>query len=539
MNLRPYQQEAIDAVNAALMERDDNPLVVIPTAGGKTIVFATLVQQWLAAWPATRVCILAHVKELLTQAEDKIKRVWPAAPVGVWSAGLKRRQGSMPITIAGIQSIYKRAYDFDPFDAIIVDEAHLIPVEGEGMYRSFIDCARKANPNVRVIGFTATPFRLDGGHIAQKDYILNHVCYEAEITRLIGEGYICKLTSKATDTKLSGDGVRIRQGDYAQKELEKKVNTDSLVEAACAEMVKKGADRKSWLIFCCGVEHACNVARCLQNVHGITTEVVTGDTDADVRRQTLEWFDAGHIRAVVNVNCLTTGLDVTRIDLIAMLRPTQSTSLYVQMVGRGFRLHADKGNCLILDFGENVLRHGPVDAIMVNDPQRGDGEGVATSKVCPNCREIVPAGVLVCPMCEFAFPPREIEHQKHAHEVPIISESEPWTMDVEMCSAELHQKSDDRPPVLKVSYYHGMQRHTEWVCLEHPGYAGHKARDWWRRRFPGEEPPKTVAEALSRDIFLAATLARMTSSIKVKQVGKYTDVIETHLRTGKTALMGR
>jgi DNA repair protein RadD len=530
MNLRPYQQEAVDAINDHLMKRGDNPLCVIPTGGGKTVVFATLIQQWRQAWPQTRVCVLAHVKELLAQAEAKLLAVWPQAPVGVWSAGMKRREGSHPVLIAGIQSIYKRAYDFDPFDVLIVDEAHLIPVDGEGMYRSFIADCRRVNPNVRIVGFTATPYRLDGGHIASEEYILNHVAYEAEIARLIDEGFLCRLTSKATATRLRADGVKIRQGDYIARDLERAVNTDSLVRDACREMVEKGADRKSWLVFAAGIEHARHVAAELEH-NGIDCGVVIGDTPSAERTRTLSAFDAGELRAVVNVGCLTTGLDVTRIDLIALLRPTQSTSLYIQMCGRGFRLHPGKADCLVLDFGENVLRHGPVDAVMVNDPQRGDGDGEAPSKVCPKCEEIVFAGVRECPACGYQFPPREIKHQRQAHEAPVLTPSEPWEMVVDDVEVRAHRKAEDKPPVLRVIYSNGMQSHSEWVCFEHQGFARNKAEMWWRRRFPGTPVPTTVEAALNHSMFMGATLADMTDRVKVKQVGRYTEVLDVKLKS--------
>lgn len=352
MELRPYQSDCIAAINRHLAERDDNPLAVLPTAAGKTIIFATLLRQWLTAWPDTRVIVLAHIKELISQAADKLRKVWPAAPVGIWSAGIGKKEGHRNITVAGIQSIYKRAFEFDPWEIVIVDEAHLIPVGGEGMYRRFLDDCRKMNPLTRVIGFTATPFRLDGGHIARPEYVLNHVAYEANIGDLIGQGYLCKLRSKATAEKIDTAGVKSSKGDFIAAELEQRANTDGAVSSAVKEIVEKGVDRQAWLIFCCGVKHAYHVSVELEKL-GVVAPVVTGDTPDDERDRIIADFDAGRVRAVVNVNCLTTGLDVTRIDLIALLRPTQSTSLYIQMVGRGFRLHPSKADCVAE--GQRVL----------------------------------------------------------------------------------------------------------------------------------------------------------------------------------------
>jgi DNA repair protein RadD len=136
----------------------------IPTGGGKTPVIATICRDAVGPWNG-RVVILAHVKELLEQAADKLRQIAPDVPVGIYSAGLKRKDLGYAVTIAGIQSIYQRACDLGPVDLLIVDEAHLIPPDGEGMYRQFIADAKVVNPHARVIGLTATPYRMKSGSI--------------------------------------------------------------------------------------------------------------------------------------------------------------------------------------------------------------------------------------------------------------------------------------------------------------------------------------------------------------------------------------
>ena len=162
LTLRPYQQEAIAAVYRYLREHDDNPVVVIPTAGGKTPLLATICKDTVTRWNG-RVLILAHVKELLEQAADKLRAVCPEVKFGVYSAGLKRRDTEHAVIVAGIQSVYRRAGELDAFNLIICDECHLLPLDGDGMYRQFLAEAKAVNPQVRVIGLTATPFRLDSG----------------------------------------------------------------------------------------------------------------------------------------------------------------------------------------------------------------------------------------------------------------------------------------------------------------------------------------------------------------------------------------
>jgi DNA repair protein RadD len=143
---------------------NDNPCVVIPTGGGKTPVIATICSDAVTRWDG-RVLILAHVKELLEQAADKLDQICPDIHVGVYSAGLKRRDTTHAVIIAGIQSVYQKAEQLGHFDLVIVDEAHMIPMEGDGMYRRLLADMRRINPHLRVIGLTATPFRMASGPI--------------------------------------------------------------------------------------------------------------------------------------------------------------------------------------------------------------------------------------------------------------------------------------------------------------------------------------------------------------------------------------
>ncbi len=183
MMLRPYQQAAVDAVYGYLRQYDDNPCVVIPTAGGKTPILSTIVRDAVQRWDG-RVLIVSHVKELLEQAADKITAIAPELKVGIYSAGLKRRDVEEKCIVAGIQSIFRVAEKLGRFDLVIVDEAHMIPSKGEGMYRSCFEKLKAANPLLRVIGLTATPYRMTSGLICKPENILNRVCYEIGIKAL-------------------------------------------------------------------------------------------------------------------------------------------------------------------------------------------------------------------------------------------------------------------------------------------------------------------------------------------------------------------
>ena len=497
--LRPYQEAAKAALYDHLRVRDDNPCVVIPTAGGKTPVIASVCKDAVGLWQG-RVLILAHVKELLEQAADKLNAVCPEVRFGVYSAGLKRRDTAHPVIISGIQSVYKRACELEAFDLVVIDEAHMIPPEGDGMYRQFLADARTINPNLRIIGFTATPFRLKTGSICTPDGFLNHVCYEVGVRELIVGGYLCPLVTKAGKAKADTSGLHVRGGEYIAGEVEDLMDNDALVEAACDEIVEQTRSRNAVLIFASGVKHGEHIVSVLKAKYGIDCGFVTGDTALDERDATLARFKAGVLKYLCNVNVLTTGFDAPNIDCVALLRPTLSAGLYYQMVGRGFRLHPSKANCLVLDFGGNVLRHGPVDQIKVRE--RDAGGGPAPAKECPECNSVIAAGYARCPDCGYEFPPPERQkHDAKASEAGILSgQVTTKKYPVRDVFYSVHRKrgaGDDAPKSMRVDYKVGFHDFkSEWVCFEHTGYARHKAVAWWKRRSP-DPVPDTAEEAVA------------------------------------------
>jgi len=227
------------------------------------------------------------------------------------------------------------------------------------------------NPNVRLVGLTATPYRMTTGMICGPENLLNEVCYETSVRELIVQGYLCPLKTKAGRRKVDTTGLHIRGGEFIAGEVEALMDSGALVRDACAEIVDHTRDRHSVLIFAAGVAHARHVRRVLGEL-GQECGFVCGETPAAERAETLARFREGALKYLVNVNVLTTGFDAPNIDCVAMLRPTNSPGLYYQMVGRSFRLHPDKTDSLVLDFGGNILRHGPVDALQIKKTMRVD-----------------------------------------------------------------------------------------------------------------------------------------------------------------------
>jgi DNA repair protein RadD len=517
LTLRPYQEEAVASVYEHLRTRDDNPCVVIPTGGGKTPVMATICRDAVKNWQG-RVLILAHVKELLEQSAEKLRQVCPEVKFGIYSAGLKKRETKAPVIVAGIQSIYKRACELGPVDLILVDEAHMIAVEGEGMYRQFLADARVVCPHLRIVGFTATPFRLKSGLICTPDHFLNHVCYEVGVRELIVQGFLSPLITKAGRDKIDTSNVQVRGGEFVAGLLESLMDEPQLVEAACRETMQHAADRKSVLIFASGVRHGQHVVETLKKQHGVECGFVTGETLTTARDLLLERFKSGELRFLCNVNVLTTGFDAPNVDCVVLLRPTMSPGLYYQMVGRGFRLAPGKQNCLVLDFGGNVLRHGPVDAIQIEKRELGGGE--APLKECPICQSMILAGYATCPHCGYTFPPPEKQkHEAKATDAGILSgQANDDRYEVHDIFYRVHKKKDggpDAPKTMRVDYQLGLNHwQSEFICFEHTGFARQKAEAWWHQRSP--DPVPDTAEA-------AVTLAnagalKLTHAITVRSV---------------------
>ena len=519
MRLREYQRNAVDAVYAHLREREDNPCVVIPTGGGKTPVIATICRDAVQQWNG-RVVVLAHVKELLEQAVEKIRAIGPDLPLGVYSAGLKRRDTGYAVTVAGIQSVWKRACDLanggGAFDLILIDEAHMVPAEDDGMYRRFIADMRRINPHVRIVGLTATPYRLKTGEICGADNILNEVCYEVGVRELIAQGYLSPLRTKAGATKADTAGLHIRAGEFVAGEAEDLMDDDVLVKGACAEIAEETRGRAATLIFATGVKHGRHIQSVLRDRHGIECGFVSGETPAGERAEILGRFRSGELRYLANVNVLTTGFDAPHIDCVALVRPTMSPGLFYQMTGRGLRIHPGKDDCLVLDFGGNVLRHGPVDAVRVTTDHRGEG-GEAPAKECPSCRALIATGYRACPECGHEFPPpSRSKHEARASDAGILTgQVTRIEHEVDGVTYHVHWKKHDPSATLtmRVEYQTAggvgfAQVVREWVCFDHDGYARAKAESWWRARSV-EPVPSGVEEAveLAKAGALAPTLA--------------------------------
>jgi len=525
MMLREYQQRTIDQLYAWFEAGNEgNPCLVLPTGSGKSHIIAALCKDALQSWPETRVLMLTHVKELISQNAEKMRQHWPNAPMGIYSAGLNRKEMGEPITFAGIQSVRTKAKQIGHVDLVIIDECHLIGHKDEGGYRTLLADLIAINTSLRVVGLTATPYRLGHGYITDKPAIFDALIQPVSIEELIFKGYLSTLRSKLTITKLEVDGVKKRGGEYIEAELQAKVDTNDKNSLVVAEIIKLGAERKSWLIFCAGVAHAQHIATALQ-AQGVTTECVTGDTPPAQRDRILRDFKAGLIRALTNANVLTTGFDAPMIDLIAMLRPTMSPGLYVQMAGRGLRIAEGKTDCLVLDFAGVVEQHGPITAVRP-PAKKGDKVGEAPVKVCDQCQEICHLSVRECPACGTPFPEPE-RPTLRLHNLDIMG-VEGVDMEVTSWTWRKHISRASGKEMLSLTYYSGLSDPpvTEYLAVTHDGYAGEKSRRLLAEMAHNAGVALDYAAADLHEMAQQLTEGRPPATIEYQRKGKFFTVLQ-------------
>lgn len=521
--LRDYQEEAVKSIFEYFKNKTGNPLIGLPTGTGKALVIAAFVKRALQMYPFQKFLIATHVKELVQQNYLEFLEEWPNAPAGIYSAGLKRKDTNNNVIFCGIASINKNIAAFGRVDLMLIDEAHLVSPDEEGMYLKCITSLKEINPNLKVIGLTATPWRTGVGMLTDgglfTDFSIN-LTDMSSFNRFIKEGYLVPLISKVTQTILDVSGVHLLGGDYNQKELQLAVNKDDITYSALCETLAHAGDRKSWLVFATGLEHAQKIKEMLEHLN-VSCRVVNSKISNKERDTNIADWKALKFKAIINMGVLTTGVNHPRLDLIVMLRPTKSPVLWVQMLGRGVRpifapgydlttiegrLSAieasDKQNCKVLDFAGNIKRLGPV-----NDPviprKKGEKTGEVPIKICDACGAYNHISARHCGGeryktnegcgAQFTF---KTDLRRVAASDEIIKTDEIIVEDfkVDRIECNLHKKAD-KPDSVRVSYWVGIRRYAEYILFEHEGFGQRTARKWWSERTKLPFPESSV-EAL-------------------------------------------
>jgi len=543
---RWYQVDAADTTMLALAKGPDiHPLVVAPTGSGKTAIICHLIERIMNSNPLSKILILCHIGTVLKQDYKAVTQNFDGIPVGLYGNGLGSKT-IRRITVAQINSVYKKSYLFNDFDIVIIDEAHAVTIEDEkvdfkeyGMYRRFLS-EIKAN----YVGLTATHFRMGHGYIhIGEGTLFNHMAYDLsemeKYNRLVDEGFLSQMFPKETSFKMDVAKLKTLGGDYSQKDMSNKLDRDHLTKAAVMETIHFGKNRKKWLCFAIDIKHCENVAK-MFNDNGIPA-IAAHSKSKENLDDVIEDYRNGKYKVLVSVEKLTTGFDVPEIDLLVIMRPTKSCRIHVQILGRGGRVvfapgydintipgrleaieNSVKPNCLVLDFAGNIERLGPINDVRIKQKDKKDksDEGPIT-KVCPECGIRNHGAVRECMNCGHKFEFKEklqltasadviIKRDEKKEEVKKEIKKEikkvvekkknlkEWAR-VDSVDYSRHLGRGGKPDSILVTYRSGIMRIKEWVAIEHSGYARYKAKNWINFRWSGSavDSPETVHEFLS------------------------------------------
>ncbi|MCW8348567.1 DEAD/DEAH box helicase [Vibrio sp. ZSDZ65] len=383
--LRPYQADSVKAVVHYFRKNDTPAVIVLPTGAGKSLVIADL-----ARLARGRVLVLAHVKELVEQNHAKYEGYGLTG--SIFSAGLGRKETSEQVVFASVQSVVRNLEHFaNQFSLLVIDECHRVPEVKTSSYQKVITHLSEINPGIKILGLTATPYRLGVGWIYQyhtkglvrsdEPRFFKDCIFELPIQYLLDEGFLTP--AKLIDAPvLSYDFSQLKptsMGKYKESELDlvieqSKRATPQIIE----QIIRYSEDKQGIMIFAATVRHAQEILSLLPEQG---SQIVIGDTPTPERDSIINDFKEKRLKYLVNVSVLTTGFDAPHVDLIAILRPTESVGLYQQIVGRGLRLSEGKTECLVLDYAGNTYD--------LYQPEIGNPKPDSDSEIitipCPAC----------------------------------------------------------------------------------------------------------------------------------------------------------
>lgn len=378
LTLRPYQQEALDSINTFYDKGIKRQLVVLPTGAGKTVIFSHLPLTKSDSLP---MLVLAHRAELLHQAKEKISWSNPHLTIEIEQG--ENYAGHTDVVVASVPTLGRsesdriQKYSSDYFRSIVIDEAHH---SAAPTYRRILDYF---NPDF-ILGVTATPQRSDNTRLTD---VFQEIVYYKTIQDLIKEGYLCPLVGYRIQTDTDITGVQTNDGDYILSQLEDAIDTSSRNATIVAAYNDLVPNQKA-IVFAAGVQHANNLALSFRK-EKISTEVILGDTPSDLRQQILANFRSGQVQVLINVGVLTEGFDEPSVQAILLARPTRSTLLYTQIVGRGTRLHQGKPHCTILDFADTTKGKKPIGLpSLLGLPPEFDLKGQSLTDVADKYKEL-------------------------------------------------------------------------------------------------------------------------------------------------------
>ena len=378
LSLRPYQQEALDSIVSFSDSGINRQLVVLPTGAGKTVIFSHLPQFKQDSLP---MLVLAHREELLHQAKEKIS--WSNPDISIEIEQGENYAGHSDVVVASVPTLGRaestriQNYPKNYFRTIVIDEAHHAAAPSYRRILDYFNCPF-------ILGVTATPQRSDNTRLTD---VFDEIVYYKTIEDLIEDGYLSPLIGYRVNTNTDISGVATHEGDYNSTQLEEVID-NPVRNAAVVAAYRNLVNNAKTIVFAAGVKHANNLALSFKQSK-IETEVILGSTDSDTRRAILENFSTGKTRVLINVGVLTEGFDEPSLEAIILARPTRSTLLYTQIVGRGTRLYEGKPHCTIIDISDTTKGKKPVGLpSLLGLPPDFDLQGQSVTEVAKKYKEL-------------------------------------------------------------------------------------------------------------------------------------------------------
>lgn len=478
LELRDDQKEAVNKTIEYLNDNRGNPVIIGPTGVGKSVIIAGLCSYVKNTWKASKILIMTHQSKLVEQDYEKLKFFFN--DVGIYSASLKEKTVK-DITIGTVGTINKSATLFADYDLIIIDEAHNISNEDEGMYKKII----KIIPKAAIVGLSATPYRIKGGKIYGKNRIFSGYSFNMSVLEAIEKGYICKPYSYSLEKNETWSKFSLKNGDFDEKELNEYFTEDKKVNELCKDFTEKSKNCNYCIVFAISIEHAELIYRYLIN-NNYSTCIVHSKMKEDINK-VIKDFQNKKYKYLINVNILTEGFDAPFIDCVIDATPTMSTSRYQQKIGRGMRIYPGKKGFLVLDYGGNIERHGCIDDPDIQFSElKPKKKGEAPVKQCPNCGLMVHTKTRECPECKYKFP---FSNKNKASLKELLSVNQNNILKIEWFAPSIGEKNEKKYVRLNIGSL--TKDVSIFFFFDHTNFAKRNSILLWAKFFGGPVPTNT------------------------------------------------
>lgn len=396
MILRDYQQECVNTIWNDMFT-SNRVLISLPTGSGKSVIFQKLIEKSIEKKPDIKIIILFNRVKLLKQIHERLSQYIPG--IGIYCSSLNRFDDTN-IIVASIQSMPHDKF----FNLIIFDETHNLN-DNEGKYIDFISSAMSKNENIKMVGFTATPFRNDG-YIFGEGKFWPKINYTKSILYMINKGYLVRPVCLQPDYLIDTSKLRITAGEYNQSDISQITSDEEYAKEQVIDALNRSIGRKKTIWFCSNIKH-CELVKKILLSFGEWAVSVHSNLDDDQQNDDLDLFMKNdEVKHLTFVSIVSEGFDYPPIDCVVLLRPTRSPVMMIQTIGRALRPSEGKENALILDYAQVVKELGPLTNPVVkkqNKTAKKEQEKKPTQKVCKNCRAIVPIKEKICPNCNVEF----------------------------------------------------------------------------------------------------------------------------------------